>query len=124
MAATSARNAMNGDAFDYADDGTIISFQEAWDPFRLDNSSEFVDIPPYAVLSIMLVVFLFHILGSLCILKDKLKSTSIFTLAPKGFYTLISPPLHFDWEFFYRQSDGQDTILLCWKRYANICGSF
>ena len=96
--------------------GTVVTFQEAWNQFRMNDSSDFVDIPPLAVLSTMLAMFLFHIIASPCILKQKLKSKSFFTLVSKGFYTLISPPLHFDWEFFYRQSAHEDNILMCWKR--------
>ena len=110
------KNISFGEAFDNYDNESIISFQEAWDQFRINDSSDFVDVPPLAVLVTMLALFLFHILNSSCILKLKLKSKSLLTLLPNGFYTLISPPLHYDWEFFYRQSGEKDAILKCCKR--------
>ena len=117
MAAIPVRNDLNREPFDHTVDNGIITFQEAWEQFRLHDPSEFVYIPPYAVLAIMLVMFLFHILASSCILKVKLKSKSLFILVQEGLYTLISPPLHYDWEFFYRQSDEQDsTVKVCWKK--------
>ena len=112
----SVRNDPNREPFDDTDDNGITTFEEAWNQFRLNDSSSFVDIPPFAVLALMLVMFIIHIPASSCILKLKLNSTSFSTLVSLGFYTLISPPLHYDWQFFYRQSDEKDSILLCWKR--------
>ena len=112
----SVRKVPNREPFDDTDENGISTFEEAWDQFRLNDSSSFVDIPPFAVLALMLVMFIIHITSSSCILKLKLNSTSFSTLVSLGFYTLISPPLHYDWQFFYRQSDEKDSILLCWKR--------
>ena len=106
----------NREPFDDTDDNGTTTFEEAWDQFRLNDSSYFVDIPPFAVLALMLMMFIIHILASSYILKLKLKSTRLSTLVPCGFYTLISPPLHYDWQFFYGQSDEKDSILICWKR--------
>ena len=118
MATIPARNTINGEAFDHSIDGKLITFQDSWDKLTNDDPSDFVDFPPFAIFATVLVMFLFHIFASSCTLKVKLKSTSPFSFVPDGFYTLISPPLHYDWEFFYRQGNEQDTILLCWKRHV------
>ena len=114
MGAIPARNEINGDAFDYSDNGSVISFQESWKQFNMNYSSDFVDIPATAILAAMLVMFIFHIFASSYILK--LNSKSLSNWVTKGFYTLISPPLNYDWNFFYKQSDYEETILKCWKR--------
>ena len=114
LAATTVRNYPNREPFGYTDDNSTITFYEAWQQFRIEEPSDFVDIPPLAVLAIILVMFTFHIIASSSILKLILKSKSPFL--PNGFYTLICPPLHYDWEFLYTQSDEKDAILKCWKR--------
>ena len=110
------RNDPNGEPFDYTDDNGVTTFEEAWDQFKMNDSSNFVDFHPLAVLALMLMIFILHIPASSCILKLKLKSKRFSTLVPWGFYTLISPPLHYDWEFFYRENYEQDSFLMCWKR--------
>ena len=61
-----------GEKFDYTDGGKIIEFEDAWEQYRIDNSSEFVDMPAIAVLATMLIMFIFHIFATSSILKLKL----------------------------------------------------
>ena len=112
------------EAFDYDDDGRIITFEDAWNQFRIDDSFDFVEIPALAILAMMLTMFVFHMFASTCILKLSLRARSIFSIAPHGFYTIISPPLHYDWEFFYRQSNEEKAIVKCWKRQVETFSSY
>ena len=118
MAAIPVRNDLIHEAFDYSDSGNITSFHDAWDQLEIEDSSDFLDIPPYAILATMSAMIMFHIIASSYTIKKSLRSRSFYTIGPEGFYTLISPPLQYDWEFFYGQSHEQDTILMCWKRHA------
>ena len=102
--------------FDYIDGGRGVEFQEAWEQFRIDDPFEFVEMPAIAVLATMLTMFFFHIVATSSILKLKLKSKELSSLFLNSLYNLISPPLHYDWEFFYRESSEEDAILNCWKR--------
>lgn len=120
MGAIPAKNVIDVVAFDYSDNGSIIPFQGSWEQFQLNHSSDFVDIPATSVLAILLVMFAFHIFTSSFIIKFNLKSKSLSSLVTKGFYTLISPPLHYDWNFFYKQNNDEGTILKCWKRQRHI----
>ena len=96
----------------------VVEFEDAWEQHRIDNSSEFVDMPAIAVLATMLTMFFFHIFATSSILKLKLKYKGLSSLFLNSLYNLISPPLHYDWEFFYRKSNEEDAILKCWKRHA------
>ena len=115
MAALLVSNERTGDAFDYAGNQKI-SLQEAWNQFKIDDSSEFADIPALAVLAMMFTMLIFHLFASACILKVIFKSQNISVLALDGFYTIISPPLHYDWEFFSLTNKGEDGVVKCWKR--------
>ena len=101
------------EAFDYHDDGSIMTLQDTWNKFRIEDSSEFVEIPALAVLALMFTIFIFHILASSFILKLTSNMASLC-----GFYTIISPPLYYDWDFFYRQCNKENDIVKCWKRQA------
>ena len=104
--------------FDLSDDGTPITFQDAWEPYKMDHISDFLDIPVIGVASILVFMLLFHILGSACILKFAMRKQSNLRLLLEGFHTLITPPLHIDWEMFYRMSDGKESIKQSWKRFV------
>ena len=94
-----------------------MSFKEAWTPFKINDLRQFLDLSDGAVLAIMLLMFLLHITISSIILKIMLKRTKVANLVCSAFYTTLSPPLHFDWDFFHRL-DG-DGILKCWKRFVS-----
>ena len=117
LAAMSLRR-NNIKTFDYSNDGMIITFEDAWNQFRIDDSSDFVEISSAAALGMVLAMFMFHVFACSCILKLALKGSSILSLLPRGFYTLISPPLHYDWEFFYMQSNEENPIAIVksWKK--------
>ena len=106
----------NQDVFDY-DDGSIITFYEKLNQFRIDESSDFVQIPALAVLALMFTMFIFHIFASTYILRFTVRVESILSLVSRGFYTIISSTLHYDWEFFYKQSN-EKAIVKRWKRHA------
>ena len=116
LAAMSVRT-NNMEGFDNVADGKIITFEDAWNQFRIDDSSYFVEISPLAILVMLLTTFSFHIFASACILKLSLRAESIPSLIFCGFYTMISPPLHYDWEFFYRPNNEETGIIMCWKRH-------
>ena len=103
-------------AFDKLDDGKFITFQDAWEPYRINHISLFLDIPVTVVILILIIMTLFHIFGSTIILKLTLKKQALSQVVLQGFHTLITPHLHVDWEMFYRMSDGKQSIRQCWKR--------
>ena len=103
--------------FDYFEGGKGNTLEEAWEPFRFGDASEFVDMPPLAVFALLLVMFLFHIFAISSISKQILKSKWNFSLFMDSLCTIISPPLHCDWELLYRMSNEKDAITKCWKRY-------
>ena len=103
-------------AFDQLENGTLITFQDAWEPYQIKHISLFLDIPVTAVISILIIMTLFHIFGSTIILKFTSKKQALSELALQGFHALITPHLHVDWEMFYRMSDGKQSIKQSWKR--------
>ena len=108
----------NEDAFDYSDDGRLITFQEAWENFRINDQSDFVELPATAVIAILTTMLIFHVLASTCILKQTLKEKNGIYLVSRGFQTLISPPLHFDWHFYFMDKNEVVSVQKCWKRYV------
>ena len=102
--------------FDFSVDGSKITFQEAWEPFMIDHIFLFLEIPVYGVVVILTTMLLFHIFGSACTLKLMKNKAAIPKLILEAFHTLIAPPLHIDWEMFYRLSDGTLSIKHCWRR--------
>ena len=120
LASTHVKNGQR--AFDYATDGSPITFSDAWEPFRLEDASHFLEMPITAVLAIMATMFVFHIFASTCVLKLSLRKRLTAKLLVRGLHTLIVPPLHYDWELFYRQDLQQNSsVLTCWKRYVFKC---
>ena len=97
-------------------DGLKTSFQHAWEPYKIDHISLFLEIPVIGVVTILTIMFLFHILGSTCILKLTNNKKTTPELMLEGFHTLIASPLHIDWEMFYRMSDGKQSIKHYWRR--------
>ena len=106
----------NEEYFDYSDDGRVITFQETWEKFRINDQSDFVELPATAVIAIMTSMLIFHVLASTCILKQTLKDQNGIYLVSGGFQTLISPPLHFDWHFYFMENNKDDNVKKCWKR--------
>ena len=102
--------------FNHSQNGPPVTFEDAWEPYKIGHISLFPDIPVLGVVTILAAMFLFHILGSTCLLKLTMKNIAIPELVLQGFYTLITPPLHLDWEVFYRMSEWERSITECWKR--------
>ena len=103
--------------FDYSSDGLPIKFVDAWEPFILDDISDFLHMPVTAVIVIMIVMAVLHIFVSTFILKITLKKNFSAELFVHRFHSLISPPLHVDWESIYRENEHTVPVLTCWKRY-------
>ena len=107
----------NKEQFNYPINHINISFKEAWDKFRLDDATQFLDLPTWAVLILLVVGLVLHIFASSCIVHISTKGKANVRIMAEGFYTLITPPLHLDWEF-YHDSNKRDPIKLCWKKYS------
>ena len=101
---------------DQLQDGLYTTFQEAWDQHRLENVSEFLNMPTIAIAALMTSMFLLHVLVSTIILKIMPNDKAFSNLVVQGFHSLISPPLHIDWEYYYRLNDKRESVLKCWKR--------
>ena len=107
-----------GRVFDLSTNGSAISFQEAWRPLKINNISEFSDIPIWAVLLILAMVCIFHIFAITLIIRSRGRKNLNVKLVLEGFHSFIAPPLHFDWEYFYRISSYELSVLDSWTRYA------
>ena len=105
-----------GEEFDVSEDGSKITFQQAWAPYQIDHISLFLEIPVHGVVTLLAMMLIFHLFGSTCILKLTRNNKEIPELILEGFHTLISPPLHIDWEMFYRMSCWMQPITHCWRR--------
>ena len=105
----------DGREFSHSTNGSIISFYAAWEPFRFQDASEFFDVPILGIMAILAVMIVFRLLVNTYVVKLIKNSTTIEALF-EGFYSLICPALHLDWELLFMQSNGRIPIAICWKR--------
>jgi hypothetical protein len=96
--------------------GTIQTFIDAWSPFSLRHS-DFFHLP--LTLLILFPVLLFlnitttYMLQSMLHTQNKeIKIKRVF----EALYSLLCPPLFFDWELLFRESNEALTITQCWTR--------
>ena len=105
--------------FDNYENGSEITFHEAWSTFKIDNPAAFLSFPRDVALAMMPIILLSHIFLSALILKLSMNGqASISQLVLQGLHTFISPPLHFDWEFYYRLKCGNTSVRDSWKRFC------
>ena len=105
--------------FDNYENGSEITFHEAWSPFKIENQASFLSFPSDAALAMIPVILISHIFLSALILKLSMNGqASITQLVLQGLHTFISPPLHFDWEFYYRLKCGNTSVRDSWKRFC------
>ena len=109
--------------FDYEDNGSPISFEEAWGQFRVEDSSVYSNVYKLVSPLLLLVVFIFHLLA--CVLLQKMFATAITYGTPllkitlslmQGMHSFFAPPLHLDWEEIYRNTKSKIDIKNCWRR--------
>ena len=101
--------------FVMSEEGVSLTFKEAWEPFRLENASDFQTMPISMVVWLLLAIIFIHVSISSLTLRLFNMSTRLPPLIYQGFYSILTPPLHVDWEFFYRQ-DGNKDVLKSWRR--------
>ena len=106
--------------FDFSSDGSQFNFSDAWKPLEIKDISYFPDIPVIAVLGILITMIILHIFTTSLVLKQCFKQPFRADFVIQGFHSLICPPLHLDWEFFYRlHAHAKDfSVLRSWKRYV------
>ena len=102
--------------FDRTSDFSEITFQQAWEPYKIDDIPHFVELPVVGVVIILMSLFLLHIFGSTCVFRLLKSKTALLELIYEGFHTIIAPPLHLDWEMLYRISDGKTSVNQYWRR--------
>ena len=102
--------------FSASDDDVSMTYQEAWDPFRLDSGSEFLNMPTFVIVALMLFMFLLHVIGSTIIMTIMSNVRATSSLLLHGFHSIISPLLHIDWEYHYRVNNKRESVLESWKR--------
>ena len=90
----------------------------AWEKFKIKDVSDFIDLPNTAVVAILIAMVLFDISSSFLLLKLIYTNTSCVKLLFTGVHSFICPPLHLDWELFYRNDPRKNTVLGSWKRCA------
>lgn len=111
--------------FDYSENGTAISFEEAWSQFKLDDTSKFYSMPTSMIMAMLLFIFLFHTIASALLHKltrarredGRIKPGLSFICIIQGMHSFLMPPLHLDWEELFILSKGKSSIRSCWKRY-------
>ena len=112
-----AINVRDGDrAFDTFGNGNPITFQEAWEPFRLDDAANFLFVSLTVTIWILFSTIVLHILAISCTSKIMIGTRSMSMAISQGFHSILNPPLHIDWEMFYRQDSTKD-VLKCWRRW-------
>lgn len=107
--------------FDVSDGGLTISFQEAWDEFRLDDWSHFLNMPILVTVALMTTMFVLHMFVSSTVvhyMERPARSNVISDKVLQGFHSILSPPLHLDWEYYYRNRQRDDTVVKCWEKYV------
>ena len=110
--------------FDFSEHGSPISFNDAWNPFKLQHVAEFFPLPIEIVFLLISAIFLLHIFVSTCLQKltvEKVAERSFISidgLVIQAVNSFLSPPLHLDWEFYYRLSGGHQSVGKCWRRYG------
>ena len=100
----------------HAADGTAITYHDAWEPYRLDTMTDFLEIPTIWVAVIFLTMLALHLVGSSLLLSFATRHESLPGLVLDAFHTIITPPLHVDWELFYRQTSYNPSVIKSWKR--------
>jgi hypothetical protein len=96
--------------------GTSITFADAWFPFKIQNS-DFYNLP--ITLLIIIPVLLFLHIAINYMLQYKLHTHNKerkIKIMFEGIYSLLCPPLYFDWEMLFRESLESLTINQCWTR--------
>ena len=112
-----ARLVQNGHKiFDKPVNGVPITFYDAWEPFKIKDIKDFPGMGTSSVLAILILMCVFHFCVSTCIIKLISKHGFSARLLMQGFHTFIVPPIHFDWEFFYRQKMEGSNVVTCWKK--------
>ena len=114
--------------FDYSENGTAISFEQAWSHFKMKDSSEFLSIPIFMVLSMLLFIFTFHVIAIALLHKltkasfekGEAKHSLIFNHIIEGLHSFLTPSLHLDWEELFTISNRKHPIRVCWRRYFTI----
>ena len=96
--------------FDRTSDFSEITFQQAWEPYKMDDISHIVELPVVGVVIMLMNIFLFHIFGSTCVFRLVNSKPALLELIYEGFHTIITPPLHLDWEMLYRIGDGKISV--------------
>ena len=102
--------------FDRSEHGLHITFHDAWKPFRLYTISDFLHIPSIVVPFILFSIGFIHICANSLLMKLTTKNTSLSSSLFHGLHSIITPPLHTDWELYYRNVDGKESIIKCWHR--------
>ena len=81
-----------------------------------NNASDLLDIPFIGVAFIMASVAFMHILFNTLLSCLTTKNTRLSNSLFHGLHSIITPPLHTDWEMYYRNADGKQSIIRCWHR--------
>ena len=102
--------------FDHSNDGFLISFNDAWEPFRFNNISDFFHIPFIGVSFILVSIGFIHICVNSLLLKLTTKNTSLFSSIFHGLHSIITPLLHVDWELYYISDIKHESIIRCWHK--------
>ena len=102
--------------FDNSLVGLPINFSDAWQPLKIKDIANFPDLPVMAVLIIFIIMVLLHIFATALLMKIISKHPFGVENIIEALRSFISPPLHLDWELFYRQDIQNISVLCCWKR--------
>ena len=103
---------------DYSANSSAISFSKVWEPLKIKDITDFLDMPVSVVSTIFIVMVLFHIFASSLTQKIILRKPLSAELLFQGLHSFISPPLHLDWELLFRQHTDANSVLFGWKRYV------
>ena len=120
----------NGWIYDLDQYNHTSTIEEQWFPFWIQNESDFFPLPKHVRIlpMIMLVchIAISYILISLMIGEKKClnRRAAVIDQMLQSLWTVVCPPLFFDWEELYRQSKPAQSIRECWNKSWKILMAF
>lgn len=120
----------NGWIYDLDQYNHTSTIEEQWFTFWIQNESDFFLLPKHMRI-LPMVMLVCHIpisyaLISLIIGGNKCVNRRIVKIDQmlQSLWTIVCPPLFFDWEELYRQSKSEQSIKECWNKSCTIMITF
>jgi hypothetical protein len=102
-------------AYDVGDNDELVTFEQAWDKLRLNNSEWFPTTVMFSFLPPIL--FILHWIVSFILLShlQKKSNQSQIKRMSECLHSVLYPPVFINWETVYRDCKGEISIHQCWQ---------